>query len=67
MQAHVGQHDKAGEPYIRHCQRVADAVAGDKAKTVAWLHDVLEKGPGWTVERLLGSGFSPEVVAASKT
>lgn len=64
VHAHAGQRDKAGEPYIRHCQRVADAVQGDKAKTVAFLHDVLEKSPGWTAERLLDSGFSPEVVAA---
>ncbi|MGO4656462.1 HD domain-containing protein [Ensifer sp. 2YAB10] len=64
VHAHAGQRDKAGEPYVRHCQRVADAVEGDKAKTVAFLHDVLEKAPGWTAERLLDSGFSPEVVAA---
>ena len=64
VHAHAGQRDKAGEPYIRHCQRVADAVQGDKAKTVAFLHDVLEKSPGWTAERLLDAGFSPEVVAA---
>lgn len=64
VHAHAGQRDKAGEPYIRHCQRVADAVQGDKTKTVAFLHDVLEKSPGWTAERLLDSGFSPEVVAA---
>ncbi len=64
VHAHAGQRDKAGEPYIRHCQRVADAIQGDKAKTVAFLHDVLEKSPGWTAERLLDSGFSPEVVSA---
>lgn len=64
LHAHAGQLDKAGEPYIRHCQRVAEAVDGDKAKSVAFLHDVVEKAPGWTSERLLDSGFSPEVVAA---
>lgn len=64
VHAHAGQRDKAGEPYVRHCQRVADAVHGDKAKTVAFLHDILEKAPGWTAGRLLDSGFSPEVVAA---
>lgn len=55
--AHAGQLDKAGEPYIRHCQRVAEAVEGDKAKTVAFLHDIVEKAPDWTLERLLVCGF----------
>jgi hypothetical protein len=64
LHAHAGQLDKAGEPYIRHCQRVAGAVEGDKAKTVALLHDVVEKAPGWTFERLLDAGFSQDVVAA---
>jgi len=64
LHAHAGQLDKTGEPYIRHCQRVAEAVDGDKAKSVAFLHDVVEKGAGWTSERLLDSGFSQEVVAA---
>lgn len=64
VKAHAGQTDKAGEPYIRHCERVCDAVAGHKAKAVALLHDVLEKGPGWTSARLLECGFSPQVVAA---
>lgn len=64
LHAHAGQLDKAGEPYIRHCQRVAEAVEGDKAKTVAFLHDIVEKAPDWTLERLLVSGFSPDVVAA---
>ncbi|WP_306299902.1 hypothetical protein [Ensifer adhaerens] len=64
LHAHAGQLDKAGEPYISDCQRVAGAVEGDKAKTVAFLHDVVEKGPGWTFERLLDAGFSQDVVAA---
>ncbi|WP_246810700.1 HD domain-containing protein [Ensifer sp. ENS09] len=64
LHAHAGQRDKAGEPYIRHCQRVAEAVEGDKAKTVAFLHDIVEKAPDWTLERLLVSGFSQDVVAA---
>ncbi|WP_327327460.1 HD domain-containing protein [Ensifer adhaerens] len=62
--AHAGQRDKAGEPYFSHCQRVADAVVGEKAKTVAFLHDVVEKSPGWTLERLKDVGFSPEVIIA---
>lgn len=31
-----------GEPYINHVDRVADSVNGWRAKTVAYLHDVVE-------------------------
>lgn len=42
-EAHAGQVDKAGRPYIEHLERVASAMAGDDlAYSVAWLHDVLE-------------------------
>ncbi|WP_345353375.1 HD domain-containing protein [Rhodococcus olei] len=41
--AHVGQVDKAGQPYITHPARVAARVAGDEnAVAAAWLHDVVE-------------------------
>jgi hypothetical protein len=40
-EAHRGQVDKLGEPYIDHCLRVMDAVS-EPAKRVAVLHDVLE-------------------------
>jgi hypothetical protein len=40
-EAHSGQVDKLGEPYIDHCLRVMDAVSG-RAKRVAVLHDVVE-------------------------
>lgn len=43
IQAHAGQVDKAGKPYIEHPQRIASRVAGDDlAARVAWLHDVVE-------------------------
>lgn len=40
--AHKNQVDKAGEPYIEHPKAVQDMVNGDRAKTVAILHDVIE-------------------------
>ena len=40
-EAHSGQVDKLGEPYIDHCLRVMDAVS-EPAKRVAVLHDVAE-------------------------
>ena len=41
-QAHAGQTDKAGKPYIEHPASVASMVETDEEKIVAWLHDVLE-------------------------
>ena len=44
--AHEGQSRKGtGEPYIRHVERVADSVQGWEAKTVAYLHDLVEDTP----------------------
>ena len=62
--AHAGQSSKTGGPFIDHVRRVAENVAGEKEKQVAWLHDVVEKGPGWTFERLREEGFSEAVVDA---
>ena len=63
-QAHQGQSSKTGGPFIDHVRRVAENVAGEEEKQVAWLHDVVEKGPGWTFERLRQEGFSQAVVDA---
>ncbi len=47
-EAHAGQIDKAGQPYIGHVARVAAAVRGDDdAEVVAWLHDVAEDCPAF--------------------
>lgn len=40
--AHKGQLDKAGVPYIYHPLRVMNAVYGDHMKMAAVLHDVVE-------------------------
>lgn len=40
---HEHQKDRVtGAPYITHVERVVALVDGDDAKTVAWLHDVVE-------------------------
>lgn len=62
--AHDGQTDKTGAPYFDHCRRVAEAVQSDAAKVVAYLHDVIEKGSGWTLARLAEEGFSSGIIAA---
>ncbi|WP_199628658.1 HD domain-containing protein [Rhizobium sp. OAE497] len=64
LKAHDGQTDKIGRPYFEHCQRVALLVPGDQARTVAYLHDVVEKGRGWSLSKLDEAGFPPEVVSA---
>jgi (p)ppGpp synthase/HD superfamily hydrolase len=54
VDAHAGQLDKAGKPYILHPIRVMMTVEGpslDSARKVAILHDVVEDSP-WTVESL---------------
>lgn len=63
-EAHRSQTDKTGRPYIEHCRRVADQVETLDQKIVAYLHDVVEKGEGWTFGRLRTAGFGPPVVAA---
>lgn len=63
-EAHDGQVDKAGEPYIEHLRRVAGAVDALDEKIVAYLHDVVEKGEGWNRDWLECAGFSPQILAA---
>ncbi|WP_064693122.1 HD domain-containing protein [Rhizobium aegyptiacum] len=64
FEAHKGQVDKTGRPFFDHCQRVALLVSGDDARTVAYLHDVAEKGSGWTLDRLQEEGFPPAIISA---
>lgn len=59
-EAHAGQVDKAGEPYIHHVARVAAAVSDDPlAECVAWLHDVLEDCPAYALRVFLH--FTPAI------
>jgi (p)ppGpp synthase/HD superfamily hydrolase len=58
-EAHAGQADKAGQPYILHPLRVMGAMPRDEScRIVAVLHDVLEDCPEWTADRLRAQGFS---------
>jgi (p)ppGpp synthase/HD superfamily hydrolase len=58
--AHRGQLGKDGRPYIEHCERVAMRVE-PALRPIAYLHDVVEKSEGWTIDRLRLDGF-PEVM-----
>lgn len=61
--AHADQVDKAGEPYIGHPAHVVASVEGDKAKAVAWLHDVVED-TSTTFDDLRAAGVDDEVLVA---
>ncbi len=64
LDAHHGQLDKSGRPYILHPLRVALGMKDEKELLVALLHDVLEDSD-YTDDDLLRHGFSAEIVAAS--
>jgi (p)ppGpp synthase/HD superfamily hydrolase len=61
---HAGQRGKDGQPRILHSIRVMMAVREPEARVVALLHDVVEHGEGWTLERLGEVGFAGPIVAA---
>jgi (p)ppGpp synthase/HD superfamily hydrolase len=56
-QAHAGQKDKEGLPYILHPLRAMLRVQGEEAQIVAVLHDVIED-TAVTVDDLQRAGFS---------
>ena len=64
-EAHAGQVDRAGEPYILHPLRVMFGVHSEQERIVAVLHDVVEDCPGWGFSRLQDiEGFNGAIVAA---
>jgi len=60
-QAHAGQHDKQGLPYILHPLRVMMRVEDDLARIVAVLHDTLED-TDVTAADLRREGFGDDVI-----
>jgi len=64
VEAHRGQTDKAGQPYILHPLRMMMRMSSEADMMAAMLHDVVEDGPGWTFERLAQLGIPSEVVEA---
>jgi hypothetical protein len=64
VEAHAGQRDQAGEPYILHPLRVMLAMGTDELRIVAVLHDVVEDSPLWGIARLEGEGFAPSIIEA---
>jgi (p)ppGpp synthase/HD superfamily hydrolase len=62
-QAHRGQRDKAGAPYLLHPLRMMLRMESEAAMMAAVLHDVVEDSD-WTLDQLRAEGFSEEVLQA---
>lgn len=63
IEAHKGQTDKAGKPYILHIFQVMARGKGEDEKITALLHDIVED-TAWTLEKLEAEGFSHKIIAA---
>jgi hypothetical protein len=64
VQAHLGQKDKYGNPYILHPLRMMLRFRSETEMMVAVLHDVVEDNPEWSFDRLHQEGFSEEIIEA---
>lgn len=62
-EAHEGQTDKGGTPYILHPLRVMMRLEDEQGRITAVLHDLIED-TGWTLEDLRREGFEESIVAA---
>jgi hypothetical protein len=63
VEAHAGQQDKAGNPYILHPLRVMQRVTTEEERIAAILHDVVEDTTV-TMDDLRNDGFSQPVLTA---
>jgi (p)ppGpp synthase/HD superfamily hydrolase len=63
VEAHRGQKDKNGKPYILHPISVMGKVDTETEKIVAILHDVVED-TDWTFDKLKKEGFPQEIIDA---
>ena len=61
LNAHEGQNDKAGSPYLLHVLRVMMRVEKIDEKIVALLHDVVEDS-STTIEDLAKEGFPANIL-----
>lgn len=63
VEAHAGQTDRAGAPYVLHPLRMMLRMATDAERMAAVLHDVVEDTP-WTLDGLRAEGFPADVIEA---
>jgi (p)ppGpp synthase/HD superfamily hydrolase len=64
-QAHKGQKDKSGAPYILHLIRVMEKGKNETERICGILHDLVED-TSWTFEKLENEGFSLEIIEVLK-
>lgn len=64
-QAHKGQKDKGGQPYILHLFRVMQKGKTETEQICGILHDLVED-TNWTFEDLKNEGFSEEIIDVLK-
>lgn len=57
--------DNAGEPYLRHLNKVSESFKDDKDKCIALLHDLVED-TSFTFKDLENLGFSKDVIDTLK-
>ena len=62
-QAHAGQKDKSGKPYILHVLRVMMKGRTEDEMICGVLHDLVED-TNWSFERLKEEGFPPSILEA---
>lgn len=67
VEAHRGQTDKAGAPYIMHPLRVMLSLKTEDERIVGVLHDVVEDCVGWSFIRLEAEGFPPKIIEALRS
>ncbi len=63
VQAHRGQRDKVGQPYILHALRVMLRLETEHERMVGVLHDVVEDTP-YTLDELRRLGYPDPVIVA---
>ena len=64
VEAHTGQVNKGGNPYILHPLRVMLSLDSEEERIVGVLHDVVEDCEGWSWERLKAEGCCEEIIEA---
>ncbi len=62
-EAHKGQVDKSGMPYVFHPFHVAEQMTDEATTIVALLHDVVED-TDYTLEDLAAEGFGKDILGA---
>ena len=63
--AHAGQTDKSGLPYIHHPLHLAEQMQDEPTTVLALLHDVVEDTP-YSIEDIAAMGFGQEITEALK-